>query len=135
MSIGGSAIPLSICDGGSGPFPPAAISRRGFAFDGTITAIDEGSSKTGTSLAGSDSWDVTFEVHEWFGGGDAASIVVSMFRPMPASDDRPAAYGEGTRLLVSGEDLPGGASYLAWGCGFTRYYDTGTADQWRAATT
>ena len=116
-------------------YSPAAVGTRGFAFDGTITAIDEGSQQTGTSLAGAESWEVTFEVNEWFSGADTPSVVVSMFRPMPASDDRPAAYGEGTRLLVSGEDLAGDASYLAWSCGFTRYYDADTANQWRAATT
>ena len=116
-------------------YSPAAVATRGFAFDGTVRSIDKGPRQSDTNVAGADSWDVTFEVNEWFSGGDSRSVVVSMFRPMAASDDRPAAYGEGTRLLVSGEDLTGGASFLAWSCGFTRYYDPDTADEWRAATT
>lgn len=115
-------------------YSPAAVATRAFAFDGTVTSIDEDARQTDTSLGGADSWEVTFEVHEWFSGGDAQSVVVSLFRPIPSSDERPAGYEEGTRLLVSGEDSVAGASYLAWTCGFTRYFDSETADQWRAAT-
>lgn len=46
------------------------------------------------------------------------------------------SYGLGTRLLVSGEPRWGGGALtdaMAWGCGFTRYYDKATADNWRAA--
>lgn len=117
-------------------YSPAAVATRGFAFDGTIISIDTDAGGTSTTSLATDSWQVTFEVHEWFVGGDGVrEVTVTMFRPMPASDDRPAAYGEGTRLLVSGESQTGGADHLGWSCGFTRYYDPETATDWRTATT
>jgi hypothetical protein len=42
----------------------------------------------------------------------------------------------GSRLLVSGEPRWGGTPLedpIAWGCGFTRYYDSGTAKSWKQA--
>ena len=113
-------------------YSPAAIPTRGFAFDGTVTAIDRDSSPTGSIGAGA--WHVTFAVDEWFVREDGSEVVVTISPPMPATDAGPADYAEGTRLLVSGETNTGGAQYLAWGCGFTRYYDPKTANEWRSAT-
>lgn len=116
-------------------YSPSSLPNRGFAFDGTISSIGR---------PGDDPMDmgllpVTFDVHEWFVGGQENPATVSMYQPQPASDDRPASYSVGTRLLVSGEPAePNGAPVLgdaiAWGCGFTRYYDEDTADSWRDAT-
>ena len=55
----------------------------------------------------------------------------------PRLSEAPPSYEVGTRLLVSGESRYGeGISKdgVAWGCGFTRYYDTETASAWLAAT-
>lgn len=52
-------------------------------------------------------------------------------------DSAVTAYGVGTRLLVSGGPRWGGPPLrdaIAWGCGFTRYYDPQTAADWAAAT-
>lgn len=115
-----------------------AIGRRAFAFDGTISRIDVAEAASGPLAFAS----VTFEVNEWFSGGSDATVTVQMVPPttqdLPPtnSEDSPPLYGVGTRLLVSGEPRWGGAPLedaIAWTCGFTRYYDASTAEQWRAA--
>ena len=78
------------------------------AFDGTVTAVG--------------------------GTGDTVTVAI----PVGASiDPGPPTFRVGTRLLVSGRGRNEGTSgqtVVAWGCGFTRYYDPATADSWRAAT-
>lgn len=115
-----------------------AIGRRAFAFDGTISRIDVAEAASGPLAFAS----VTFEVNEWFSGGSDATVTVQMVPPttqdLPRtnSEDSPPLYGVGTRLLVSGEPRWGGAPLedaIAWTCGFTRYYDASTAEQWRAS--
>ncbi len=90
-----------------------AVQERGFALDGTVVAMGD---------AG-----VTFEVHEWFAGGDAPTVSLKLAGPTQSdrSESSPS-YSVGTRLLVSGEDP------VAWGCGFTRYFDEETAAAWRS---
>lgn len=115
-----------------------AIGRRAFAFDGTISKIDAAEAASGPLGFAS----VTFEVNEWFSGGSDATVTVQMLPPttqdLPPTntEDSPPLYGVGTRLLVSGEPRWGGAPLedaIAWTCGFTRYYDASTAEQWRAS--
>ncbi len=90
-----------------------AVQARGFAFDGTVAAIGE---------AG-----VTFDVREWFAGGVATTVTLTMAGPTESSmSESPPSYAVGTRLLVSGEDQ------VVWGCGFTRYFDEETAAAWRS---
>ncbi len=90
-----------------------AVGSREFAFDGTVTAIDD---------AG-----VTFEVREWLVGEGAATVQLRMDPPeRPERSDAAPSYFVGTRLLVSGD------AGTAWGCGFTRYYDAKTAAAWRS---
>ena len=118
-------------------YRPAAVSRRGFAFDGEVVAI--GPSVTGGQPAGQpqDLVGVTFVVNEWFRGGGGATVVVDMTAPMVAGEFSTVSapsYGVGTRLLVSGESRWGGRPLedpIAWSCGFTRYYDPATAAAWR----
>ena len=112
----------------------ASVAGRAFAFDGTVAAIGPAS----TDREGLDSGlvGVRFEVNEWFAGGNPDTVVVDLTQPdLPGLDEVPPAYGVGTRLLVSGEPRWGGAPLddpIAWGCGFTRYYDEATAGSWRA---
>lgn len=104
----------------------AAIEKRAFAFDGTVSSIDD--EQPGEEDLGLVS--VTFEVNEWFTGGSEETVTIAMFGPGP---DHQATYEVGTRLLVSGTPQWGGVPLenpIAWGCGFTRYYDEGTAHQW-----
>ncbi|GAA2153855.1 hypothetical protein GCM10009844_38930 [Nocardioides koreensis] len=82
---------------------------------------------------------VTFEVREWFSGGRGDTVAVDMQPPTTGSnsaEDPGDAYGIGSRLLVSGEARWGGSplnSPIAWGCGFSRYYDPQSATAWRDA--
>lgn|GEM_PF-1439729 len=113
------------------------LKRRAFAFDGTVSRIAplrppvEGSSALPGYLT------VTFTVHEWFRGGDQATVAVGMI-PVPAPGRMGSPEGTslhvGTRLLVSGEPRIGGRPLqdpIAWGCGFTRIFDQATAAAWR----
>ncbi len=103
--------PRAPCDA---TYSATEVGSRDFAFDGTITSI------VGDV--------VTFEPREWFVGERdlRATTSVGMAPPTdPGPSETGPAYGVGDRLLVSGDDR------IAWGCGFTRYYDTGTARAWR----
>ena len=94
-------------------YATTTVRSRDFAFDGTVTAIDD---------AG-----VTFEVHEWLVGEGAATVQLRMSPPdVPDRSEASPSYSVGTRLLVSGDDG------IAWVCGFTRYHDTETAAAWRS---
>ncbi|CCG01182.1 hypothetical protein [Blastococcus saxobsidens] len=130
-----------LADGGAAScvaeYSAAAVAERGFAFDGVVVAIGpsgtERSGSPGTELAG-----VTFAVQEWFSGGQGPTVTVDLPAPADGSGSSPVgqapAYGVGSRLLVSGEDRWGAgpmADPIAWMCGFTRYYDEGTAAAWR----
>ena len=122
-------------------YSPEAMTGRAFAFDGTVTEIGGAVSNRGDSgdlpLSG-----VTFRVEEWFVGEGPATFTVDMLAPTKseASESAPS-YHVGSRLLVSGEDRWGEASEdgsledpIAWGCGFTRYFDEETAAAWRSAS-
>lgn len=107
-----------------------------FAFDGTVTAIADGSG--GGEFGELGYVDVTFSVREWFHGGGADRVTVQMWAPPPtagqAGDYGAGYYGVGTRLLVTGEPRWGGEPLneaVAWFCGFTRTYDDSTATAWR----
>lgn len=89
------------------------LAERDHAFDGTVTAVD-----------GS---EMTFEVHEWFAGGEGDTVTLDhqglvgmLFAP-----DGPALE-PGTRVLTAGD---GG---FVWSCGFTQLHDPALADEWRA---
>jgi hypothetical protein len=119
-------------------YSPATLANRTFAFDGTVMAIGP----AGTNKPGKGDLDaaaVAFTVNEWFAGGTAPTVTVDLMSP--ASNivgDVTPAYEEGTRLLVSGEPRWGGEMLddaIAWTCGgFTRYYESPVAAEWRSAT-
>lgn len=113
------------------------LAQRAFAFDGTVTAIDESTAviDDGDDLGYA---QVTFDVNEWYTGGEDPHVVIQMTPPVELTTDVTAeagpSYEAGTRLLVSGEPLWGGDDPLAdavgWGCGFTVYWDADTAQTW-----
>ena len=118
-------------------YTPGAIAGRAFAFDGIVTAIGSSVSDRGDE-ADLDLPGVTFEVLESFSGSQGDTVTVDLQPPTwPADPSDPLyAYGVGSRLLVSGEARWGGSPLqrpIAWGCGFTRYFDRDTADRWRNA--
>jgi hypothetical protein len=74
------------------------------------------------------------------GSGSGPTVTVDITPPQAGRSidmsELVPAYGVGTRLLVSGAPRWGGSALtdaIAWGCGFTRYYDEATANSWRAA--
>ena len=110
------------------------LPRVAFAFDGVVTAI--GPPRTNRGRAVLPLVSASFSVRSWFRGGSDATVTVDLAAPQASSDEGPPAYGIGTRLLVSGQPRWGGAPLddaIAWGCGFTRYYDPATAKLWRRA--
>lgn len=116
-----------------------ALKRRAFAFDGTVSGITAMQPPADGSGALNGYVTVMFTVNEWFRGGDQGTVTLDMIGPMGGSlviEDQEMSYGVGTRLLVSGEPRFGGSplqAAIAWPCGFTRYYDTGTAASWHQA--
>jgi hypothetical protein len=121
-------------------YAPQAVAARSFAFDGEVVKVGPSVSDRGDggdlNLPG-----VTFNVHEWFAGGQADTVTLDMQSPRsgagPSEDGGDASYGVGSRLLVSGEARWGGSPLsqpIAWVCGFTRYYDPRTATEWRDAS-
>ena len=119
-------------------YSATAVAGRGFAFGGKVESIGSGTtSRPGEGRLSYSS--VTFTVEQWFTGGSGNTMTIDMPPPSesPQRSDAPTTYGVGTRLLVSGESRNGeGISKdgIAWGCGFTRYYDTETGSAWLAAT-
>ena len=82
---------------------------------------------------------VTFKVREWFLAAGPDTVTVDMQLPTTGSESPSGpgyAYDIGSRLLGSGEARWGGSPLdapIAWGCGFSRYYDPQTATAWRDA--
>lgn len=117
-------------------YAPEAVANRAFAFDGVIVEI--GPSRSDRPDRGAvDLVGVTFSVQQWFAGGTGATVTVDMPPPLEEGQGGTAevvpSYAVGSRLLVSGEPRWGGSpldNAVAWGCGFTRYYDQQTAESW-----
>jgi hypothetical protein len=109
--------------------PASAMANAAFAFDGTVKSVENVGSST--DLPSGDLMAVRFTVNAWYvGAGDTNDVVVAL--GTSEQIDQAAGYEPGTRLLVSGDPLPSGSpEYIAWGCGFTRYYDAETASQWK----
>ena len=111
------------------------LKNRAFAFDGTVTQTEVMKPPADGSGALDGYLTVTFHVNEWFRGGAQGTVTVDMMGPSMNSDQE-LSYGVGSRLLVTGEPRFGGSplnAAVAWGCGFTRYYDESTATAWRQA--
>lgn len=90
------------------------LTEREYAFDGTVASVD--------------GRDMTFTVHEWFHGGEGATVTLDHgdLSGMLFAPNGPALE-PGTRVLVAGD---GG---FVWSCGFTQLHDPAVADQWREA--
>jgi hypothetical protein len=102
------------------------LRRRAFAFDGTIVSIAH-------TLNEDPYVAVSFQVNEWFAGAGPDTITIEMLAPHRSTLGGPE-YDTRSRLLISGEPRLGGASLdspIASMCGFSRAYDTVTADVWR----
>ena len=108
--------------------PEAAMANAGFAFDGTVEAV-EPLAQSSTFPSG-DLVAVRFRIASWYvGSGGADEVTVVLGTPEQTEDGE--GYSAGTRMLVSGETVPSAKpAYVAWGCGFTRYFDESTASQW-----
>jgi len=119
-------------------YSPSAVAKRAFAFDGVV--VDIGSAHSNRPDRGHlDLAGVTFAVGEWFSRGSASTVTLDMDAPIVGAGGLPEgvlSYAVGSRLLVSGEPRWGGSPLtdaIAWGCAFTRYYDSATAESWRDA--
>ena len=135
--------------GGSGPssadtstsalcvetYSPETLANRSFAFDGTVTSIEE---RVDPKLEGENesSW-VTFDVHEWYLGGSEPTVSIWIDGLNLETSVGTITADVGTRLLVSGEPRWGGEPLedpLAWTCGFTQPWSESAAEEWKAAT-
>jgi hypothetical protein len=108
------------------------LRHRKFAFDGTVTEIRAGEPDP-------EAWGapirVTYQVHQWFAGGDDDTVTLAAWdfdvivdgsseSEVHADSVGTVVPTEGMRLLVSGDEK------MAWlGCGFTRPYNAGEAAQ------
>lgn len=130
----GRALPGGAAASCASEYSTTTLVGQAFAFDGTVTAI--GPPQTNRDGGGVlPLVSASFEVHEWFRGGSGPTVTVDIAQPRYA-EDGPPSYAVGTRLLVSGQPRWGGAPLddpIAWGCGFTRYYDPATESTWRTA--
>lgn len=119
-------------------YSPNAVADREFALNGTVLKIGHGTTdRPGEGRLGYAG--VTLAVDDWFVGGSGPSMTIDM--APPGRDERleevPPSYEIGTRLLVSGASRWGEGferDGLAWGCGFTRYFESETASDWHEAT-
>lgn len=106
-------------------YMPDRLKRMDFALAGVVSDIEP--PRRDQSL-----YIVTFNVADWYSGGNGEERVqVAMPNPQPESESEelPDPFERGTVLLVSGQEA--GGVKEAWGCGFTRYFDSETADVWR----
>lgn len=134
-----SALRGAVAIGGdcAAQYSTTTLQTMPIAFDGTVSSI--GSERSYDGVSELPLISVTFAVREWFRGGTTSTIAVEMSPPDAAAsvnDNASTAYGVGTRMLVSGvpkATSPSGDTTVAWGCGFTRYYDESTASLWRTS--
>ncbi len=127
-------------------YSPENLKHRGFAFDGTISAIElRDDPVVADGGAGEDvklPW-VSFKINEWYAGGSGSEVSVWM-PGLQVSGTEPqiistgTIFGDvGTRLLVAGEAIGVGNAPeqgIAWSCGFTQPYTPDTAAEWQGAT-
>jgi hypothetical protein len=120
-------------------YGPETLSRRAFAFDGTIIAVEirkdpklpppeEGVVDEGIP------W-VAFSVHRWYRGGSAPEAGVWIEHLNVQTSVETISGTPGTRLLVAGQPRWGGDPMddaIAWACGFTQPYTDEAAADWAA---
>ena len=92
------------------------LANRDFAFDGTVTAIDDDG--------------VTFAVTEAFRGdlGDSITLEAAGMTGTSITSSGGPSLAEGQRYLVAGDDR------FVWSCGFTQPYDEAVAAEWAEVT-
>ncbi|MEQ8719300.1 MAG: hypothetical protein RIE08_16945 [Acidimicrobiales bacterium] len=108
-------------------YSPETLSRRSFAFAGTVVSVGEAidprlHGEEGTAIPQP---FARFAVDEWFRGGGPAEIDVWIQREVAVGDD----------LLVSGEPRWSGAPTddpIAWECGFTSPLSPALEAEWTA---
>jgi len=96
-------------------YSPATLATRGWALDGTVTAISGD--------------EVTFAVNRWFKGPGSDTVTMTamgMTGSAITSAGGPSLH-VGERYLAAGEDT------FVWACGFTQPYDEAVAAEWAAA--
>jgi hypothetical protein len=115
-------------------YTPAELTKRAFAFDGTVLKVVRDPAGPVPSYL------VTLQVNEWFKPtAGALRMTVRTYNPPEGSGEQVSTdfpdYTAGSRLLITGEPQWGGTNPLknpiAWGCGFSRPYDTADAATWR----
>ncbi len=120
-------------------YSPRVIAEHAtFALDATVVAIGRPQSTTPGLGPPAGLVGVTLAVHQWFRGGDQATVIIDMPAPATATQGTESQgapdYGIGTRLLVSGVNDPAATAIAWWGCGgFTRYYSPDVAAAWDTA--
>jgi hypothetical protein len=92
-------------------FTDETLAARGWAFDGSVTAI-EGN-------------QATFAVVRWFRGGSDAQVTKTIDG---LTDDDSLLGGPG--LEVGGRYLVTGDDEFAWSCGFTQFWNADVAEDW-----
>lgn len=115
------APPPSSSSGGAGSavcveqYSPAALAKRTFAFDGTVTAISGDK--------------VTFAVNDGFRGVDGDTITLDA----PGMTGTAVTSAGGPTLVIGERYLVAGDATFVWACGFTQPWDAAVAAQWSAA--
>ena len=101
-------------------FSEATLADRGFAFDGTVTSIDEPEAMDAPYVVG-------FEVIRWFAGGTGTTVELRTYDVSGTSLAGDLALAVGDRVLASGDD-----DFL-WGCGFSTAYTDADASVFERA--
>ncbi|MBA2382796.1 MAG: hypothetical protein H0V73_11865 [Chloroflexi bacterium] len=95
---------------------PGSITRRTFAFDGTVTAISGD--------------QVTFAINRAYRGLTGSSTTLDA----PGMTGTSITSAGGPNLAMGDRYLVAGDDHFVWGCGYTQAYDDGVAAQWATAT-
>lgn len=100
-------------------YTPANLGNRDFAFDGTVTGIDQGADDLAVR--------VTFEINRVYLGDLGSSVTLTASGVGPDSEGGPG-LAVGDRLLISGDED------FMWTCGFSRTWSADMADEWDSAS-
>ncbi|MBI5156585.1 MAG: hypothetical protein HZA58_01080 [Acidimicrobiia bacterium] len=112
MIVGGE--PIGSAAGDCLAFDEDTLAAQEFAFDGTLTA------------ASADGEQATFEVHQWFRGGEGTTATYGAGGLL--STEAQALVG--TSLVVGERYLISGSDGFVWACGYSLTYDTAVAAEW-----
>ena len=124
LAFGGRGAAPGITPGGSvdpglaacvEPYSPTAITRRAFAFEGTVIAVDGDR--------------VTFAVGTAWRGASSSTITLEA----PGMTGSPITSAGGPNLTVGERYLVAGDDTFVWACGYTQPYDPAIAEEWAAA--